>query len=282
MRNARFACASARHRTFDTGKLSLHALEWGDAGRPGLGLLHGGAAHAHWFDRVAGAFADRFHVVALDQRGHGESEWPVPPAYATEDFAGDLETVLDTLGWERAILVGHSMGGHNSMAFSAWHPGRVRALAVLDSRPSIPEERLSSLRARGQQRTRRPYPSRDAAAAAFRLVPRETVADPALLQHLGEVGVTERDGGWVYRFDPDANRLRGPADCWPLLPRISAPTLVIRAELSPVLPRDHAARIHQLIPHSTVVEVPGAYHHVTLDAPEAVVAALERFLGSLE
>jgi pimeloyl-ACP methyl ester carboxylesterase len=282
MRNARFACTTARHRRFDTGKLSLHALEWGDAGRPGLGLLHGGAAHAHWFDHVAGAFADRFHVVALDQRGHGESEWPVPPAYATEDFAGDLQAVFDALGWERAILVGHSMGGHNSMAFSAWHPRRVRALGILDSRPSIPEERLGSLRARGQQRTRRPYPSREAAAAAFRLVPRETVADPAFLRHLGEVGVTARDGGWVYRFDPDANRLRGPADCWPLLPRITAPTLVIRAELSPVLPRDHAARIHELIPRSTVVEVPGAYHHVTLDAPGAVVAALERFLGSLE
>jgi pimeloyl-ACP methyl ester carboxylesterase len=282
MPHSPFACATARHRTFDLGKLTLHALEWGEAARPGLCLLHGGAAHAHWFDRVAGAFADRYHVVALDQRGHGESQWPVPPAYATEDFVGDLLAVFDALDWERVILVGHSMGGHNSMACSAWHPERVRALTVLDSRPSIPEERLGSLRARGQQRTRRPYPSREAAAAAFRLVPRESTADPALLHHLGEAGVVERDGGWVYRFDPDANRLRGPADCWPLLPRITAPTLVVRAQLSPNLPPEHIARIRQLIPHSTVVEVPGAYHHVTLDAPEAVVTALDQFLRSLD
>lgn len=281
MQNSHFACTNAQHRSFDRGGLGLHALEWGDAGRPGLCLLHGGAAHAHWFDRVAGAFAHRFHVVALDQRGHGQSQWPVPPVYATEDFVGDLQAVFDALGWRRAILVGHSMGGHNSMAFSAWHPERVGALGIIDSRPSIPEERLGSLRARGQQRTRRPYPSRAAAAAAFRLVPRETVADPALLRHLGETGVTERDGGWVYRFDPDANRLRHPADCWPLLPRITAPTLVIRAGLSPVLPPEHVARIQKLIPHSTVVEIPGAYHHVTLDAPEAVVAALSRFFASL-
>jgi pimeloyl-ACP methyl ester carboxylesterase len=112
-------------------------------------------------------------------------------------------------------------------------------------------------------------------------VPRETVADPALLHHLGEVGVTERDGGWFYRFDPDANRLRGPADCWPLLSRITAPTLYVRAELSPNLPPEHVARIRELIPHATIVEVPGSYHHVTLDAPDVVVTALDRFLRSL-
>jgi pimeloyl-ACP methyl ester carboxylesterase len=281
MPSSPFACTTARHRTFDTGKVTLHALEWGEASRAGLCLLHGGAAHAHWFDRVTGAFTDRFHVIALDQRGHGESAWPAPPAYATEDFVGDLIAVFDQLGWERTILVGHSMGGHNSMACSAWHPDRVRGLAVLDSRPAIPEERLGSLRARGQQRTRNPYPSREAAAAAFRLVPRETVADPELLRHLGETGVVEREGGWFYRFDPDANRLRGPADCWPLLPRIAAPTLYVKAELSPNLPPEHVARIQSLMPHAQVVQVPNSYHHVTLDAPDAVITALDHFLGSL-
>ena len=281
MPNSKFACTSARHRTFDVGGLALHALEWGEPGRPGLCFLHGGAAHAHWFDRVAGTFTDRFHVLALDQRGHGQSGWPVPPAYATENFAGDLAVVFDALGWQRVILAGHSMGGHNSMAFSAWHPERVRGLVVLDSRPAIPEERLGSLRARGQQRTRRPYPTHEGAAAAFRLVPRETVADPVFLRHLGEVGVVERNGGWVYRFDPDANRLRKPADCWPLLPLITAPTLIIRAELSPNLPPEHIARIRQLMPHATVVDVPGSYHHVTLDHPAAVVAALDSFLNAL-
>ena len=282
MSSPRFACETARHRAFDTGKLTLHALEWGELGRPGLCLLHGGAAHAHWFDRVADAFTDHYHLIALDQRGHGESQWPAPPAYATEDFVSDLLAVFDGLGWERTVLAGHSRGGHNSMALSAWHPDRVRALAVLDSRPSIPEDRLGSLRARGQQRTRHPYPSREDAAAAFRLVPRETVADPVLLRHLGESGVVERDGGWVYRFDPDANRLRQPADCWPLLPRITAPTLFVRAALSPNLPPEHIARIRALVPHATIVEVPGSYHHVTLDAPDQVVTALAEFLQSLD
>ena len=96
-----------------------------------------------------------------------------------------------------------------------------------------------------------------------------------------EGGQEAGEGGWFYRFDPDANRLRGPADCWPLLPRIAAPTLYVKAALSPNLPPEHVARIRSLMPHATIVEVPGSYHHVTLDAPDAVIAALDRFLRSV-
>ena len=120
-------------------------------GAPPLCFLHGGAAHAHWFDAVVPALADRYHVVSLDQRGHGESAWALPPAYATEDFAADLLGMMDGLGWTRMTLVGHSMGGHNAMAFAAWYPERVSALVVVDSRPALPEDRVERMRARGQQ-----------------------------------------------------------------------------------------------------------------------------------
>jgi pimeloyl-ACP methyl ester carboxylesterase len=274
-------CESARSVTLRVGGLSLHLLEWGAPGRPALCFLHGGSAHAHWFDRVAPAFADRFHVVSLDQRGHGESDWARPAAYATEDFASDLRGLLDALGWERAIVVGHSMGGHNAMAFAAWHPGRVRALVVVDSRPSIPAERLGRMRKRGW-RALNLHPTLEAAAAAFRLLPRETVADPALLAHLARVGVVQRDGGWQYRFDPEANRQRLPVDTLNLLPRIGAPSLIVRGEWSPVLPRDLAEQMRSAIPRSTLVEIPGVYHHLGLDRPEAFVRALDEFLSGLE
>ncbi|MGH7264683.1 MAG: alpha/beta fold hydrolase, partial [Candidatus Rokuibacteriota bacterium] len=139
------ACQSARRHSVRASGVTLALLEWGPAGRPPVLLLHGGAAHAHWFDRVALTLAGACHVAALDQRGHGESGWATPPAYATEDFAGDLAAVLDGLGWDRAALVGHSMGGHNAMAFAAWHPARVRALVVVDARPAIPPERLGQM-----------------------------------------------------------------------------------------------------------------------------------------
>src|SRR5262244_3350893 len=167
-------CVTARSRVVRVGRLGLHYLEWGSADHPPLLFLHGGSAHAHWFDAVAPAFADRYHAVALDQRGHDESEWSRPPA-----FASDLRGVIERLGWRQAVVIGHSMGGHNAMAFAAWHPEHVRALVVVDSRPSIPEERLKQLRARGY-RALRLHRTRPDAVAAFHLLPRETTADPRL------------------------------------------------------------------------------------------------------
>jgi len=275
-----FGCESARKRRIVAGSLTLNLLEWGTPGRPGLCFLHGGAAHAHWFDWMTPEFADRFHVIALDQRGHGESDWARPAAYATEDFASDLLGVIDVLGWDRAILAGHSMGGHNSIAFSAWHPDRVRALIVIDSRPALPEERLSMMHRRGERPMRR-YASADEAVAAFRLLPRDTVADPVLVAHVARIGLAQRDGGWSYRFDPEANRTRRPVDGWTLVDRITAPTLIVRGELSPVLPREMAERLRGAIQGAHLVEIPGAYHHLVMDRPADATAAVTAFLEGL-
>jgi pimeloyl-ACP methyl ester carboxylesterase len=275
------ACQVARSRRVASGALDLHLLEWGAPGRPGVLLLHGGAAHAHWFDRVVVPdLADAYHVAALDQRGHGESDWATPPAYATDDFVADVLAVLDALGWPAAVLVGHSMGGHNAMACAAWHPERVRGLVVVDARPAIPPERLARMRERGERPPRR-HPSVEAAVAAFRLLPPDTLADPALLAHLARASVAWRDGAVSPRFDPACYGTRRPVDAWPLLPRIQAPTLVVRGERSPILPADMAARLCAEIRGARLVEVPAAYHHVVLDRPREVARALRAFLDAL-
>src|SRR6059058_6201457 len=206
-------CETARKRSVVVGGLRLSFLEWGIVGRPTLCFLHGGSAHAHWFDLVTPAFTDRFHVIALDQRGHGESQWAKPPAYATENFAADLLGFIDALGLARVAMIGHSMGGHNAMSFAAWHPDRVSALVIVDSRPTIPTDRLDRMHARGR-RAPRLHPDPDSAARAFRLLPRETVAAPELLTHLARAGFVARGGGWVYRFDPACNGSRRPVDAW--------------------------------------------------------------------
>jgi pimeloyl-ACP methyl ester carboxylesterase len=270
-------CEQARKRVELINGLHLHFLESGREGAPALCFLHGGAAHAHWFDRVLPAFADRFHVISLDQRGHGESDWATPPAYATTDFAADLRALMDRLGWARMTLVGHSMGGHNSMGFAAWHADRTAALVIVDARPALPASSVERMHQRGR-RPPRLHGTEESAVASFRLLPRETIADPALLQHIARRGLARVNGGFRYRFDPACYGHRGPVDCWPLLPRIGASTLVVRAEHSPVLPADMAARMGQEIPRAEVVEIPGAYHHLTLDAPEAFSAALDGFL----
>src|SRR5687767_10358958 len=151
MRGQTFGCELANHRNVRINGLDLHYLAAGPPEAPPVCFLHGGAAHAHWFDHVIPAFTDRFHVISLDQRGHGESAWATPPAYATEDFAADLLAFMDHFGWPRMALVGHSMGGHNAMGFAAWYPERVSALVVVDSRPQLPPDRVDRMRERGQR-----------------------------------------------------------------------------------------------------------------------------------
>lgn len=273
-------CEGAREGRVEVNGLRLRFLDLGEPGRPTLCLLHGGSAHAHWFDAITPAFADRFRLICLDQRGHGTSDWADPPAYATEDFTADLRGLLDALGLDRVILVGHSMGGHNATAFAAWHPERVRALVVVDSRPAIPADRLERMRIRGR-RPRRLYPSAESAIESFRLLPRETVAEPRLLAHLARAGIAQKNGGWMYRFDPAATHQRAPTDLWSHLPRITAPTLIVRGELSPVLPPETAERLRAGIAGATLVEIPGAYHHLVLDRPAAFTATLTTFLTNV-
>ncbi len=273
----RLGCETARRRSLEVRGLTLNALEWGEAGRPALCFLHGGSAHAHWFDAVIPGFAGHYHVLSLDQRGHGASQWAPTPAYATEDFAGDLLGVMDAMGWARMTVIGHSMGGHNAMAFAAWHPERAERLIVVDSRPSIPADRLKNMHRRGDRGPMR-HETLESAVKSFRLLPRETVADPGLLAHLAREGITERDGRFLYRFDPACNGQRRPTDGWALLDRITAPTLLVRGEHSPILPRQMAADMLARLRRARLVEIPGTYHHLVLDAPAAFAAALDAFL----
>jgi len=279
-----FGCDIAVRRSFKVDGLTLRALAWGEHGRPALCFLHGGSAHAHWWDAVAPAFADRYEVIALDQRGHGESEWGPSStdgtAYATENFVADLVQVMDALEWKDMTLCGHSMGGHNAMAFAAWHPDRVRRLVVVDSRPTIPPDRLERMHRRGHRGPRR-HETLETALASFRLLPPDTAADPAFLRHLAQAGIVERDGRFLYRFDPATSGNRRPADVWALLDRITAPTLLVRGEHSPVLTRPTVQEMASRIPQARWEEIAGAYHHLVLDRPAAFTVVLENFLREM-
>jgi pimeloyl-ACP methyl ester carboxylesterase len=152
---------------------------------------------------------------------------------------------------------------------------------IVDSRPAIPAERLAQMKERGARPHRR-HPSVEAAAAAFRLLPPDTRAEPALLAHLARQSVTWQDGAVSLRFDPACYAARVPADGWQLVPRITAPTLVVRGELSPILTRPMAERLRAEISGARFVEIPGAYHHLVLDRPEAFVAEVRGFLDDLD
>ena len=115
--------------------LQLHYLDWDGDGRPLMLLLHGFMGHAHLWDDFALEFGDQYHVVALDQRGHGRSDWSPDLAYSIDDHFADIRIFVERLAPERLILAGHSMGGRNAMFYAACCPERVERLIVIDSRP---------------------------------------------------------------------------------------------------------------------------------------------------
>jgi pimeloyl-ACP methyl ester carboxylesterase len=99
-------------RLVKVNELRLQLAEWGAAGAAPALLLHPLAAHSHWWDGAAPILARRFHVVALNLRGHGGSDWARPAAYRAGDYAADIVAVLDALGWRSPLVIGHSLGGY--------------------------------------------------------------------------------------------------------------------------------------------------------------------------
>jgi len=116
--------------------LRLHYLEWDNPGRPVLLLLHGLTSHAHSWDHCAATLHGAgYRLIALDQRGHGESDWAPAGAYALEDHFVDLCAVIDMIAAGTVTIVGHSMGGRNALFYAACHPERLSRLILIEARP---------------------------------------------------------------------------------------------------------------------------------------------------
>lgn len=258
-----------------TTGLSLHALHWGDRDAPLLVLLHGGGANAHWWDHLAPALAESHHVVALDFRGHGDSDHP--EALEVGAFNVDLEALCDHLGHQAPILVGHSMGAHVALDHaSRYHD--VRGLALID--PSRGGARRSRRAARLALALRRSYASRVEAIERFRFVPSAAHCDDNLRRAIAEQSVREEpDGRFGFKFDPRwfGVAAKTPPDCG----AVRCPTLVVRGAESEILSSEGAAELVGEIPDATLLEIPAAGHHALLDRPAALLAGLRRWTADL-
>jgi pimeloyl-ACP methyl ester carboxylesterase len=264
-------------RRVEANGLGLQLHEWRGGGRPPALLLHSLAANSHWWDWAARVLASRFDVVALDFRGHGGSDHARPPAYRFDDHVGDVAAVLGHLGWTAPLVVGHSMGAYVAASLAARHPDRVGALVIADMLTSWSEE--MDRRAKAQAVRRSVFGSAQDAAARFRLTPPETAAPPERLEHLGRTSVTERQpGAWEPAFDRQVF-LHPPPDPWPFLPDVEAPTLVLRGAASAVMSGEAAACVAAAVRMGEVVEIPGTFHHLVVDDPDAVARAILRWIG---
>ena len=126
-----------RSRNIVLRQMRFHFLEWGAPDAPPIVLLHGGHQSAHSWDLVSLHLAQRYRVLALDQRGHGDSEWARDVSYANHEMSLDAEAFIGVLGLERPILMGHSMGGRNAMLLTRRDPSLLRALVIVDVGPEV-------------------------------------------------------------------------------------------------------------------------------------------------
>jgi esterase len=263
----------------DLGGLRFRYLDWGTAGAPPLVLLHGFTSNAHGWDAAAPALRDRYRVLALDQRGHGESEWA--DDYGLDAMVADVEAFRRALRLDRFALLGLSMGGRVAFEYAALHPDAVERLVIVDIGPELARAGL----ARIQSAVGAPD-TFDGPEDAFRRVrpmnPRPS--DETLRRRLRHSLIQLSDGRWTWRYDKGFRTgektlgRRDPEAAWAMLARIACPTLLVRGAESDLLTREIAERMVRTIPHCEFVEVPAAGHPVPGDNPAGFLEAIREFL----
>lgn len=279
------AAALPESRYITLNGLRLHYADWGGNDAEGtFVLLHGGAANVHWWDSVAPALTGQGRVLALDFRGHGQSQWAAPDSYGPKGYVADTEAFLSYLSTP-VVLVGHSMGGMVALWVATRHLQPLEMLVLADS-PGIPPSLLRRLRWwRWQRRThvggRPELPSAEAIVRRFHLIPNATTASADTLARLALASAEELPNGhWAFRFDPQTRawRRRGGRLPAPDPRAVRVPTLILRGAGSTIVHPRLARWLHRKIAGSELRELPNTYHHITLDDPAATAAAISDFV----
>lgn len=260
--------------------LRLHYVDYGapSPAAPPMLLLHGLTSAWGTWRRVAEHFAGEYRVLALDQRGHGESDWAPPDRYRTEDYLSDLEQFVDGVGLERFVLVGQSMGGHHTIAYTARHPERVLCALANDIPPAVRRAENMDYEAQypgGHHRTFATHeawiaPRRDTNPFtpewAHQLVAREQLRPVA--------------GGFQPKHDPNAAIHWAPADLWDEARTIRRPLLIIRGGRSQVLDAQTLQDMDMAIPTARSITLEKAGHSTYHDMKDEWLSVASAFFAA--
>ena len=276
-------------RHFLSHRLRLHYVDWGNEGAPPLILLHGGNDHARGWDDVARRLRDRFHVIAPDLRGHGDSDRAPDGHYSVTAHVIDLAELIRHLGAAPVSIVAHSYGARVALRHAGIFPGTVARLVAIEgfapaAVPRTPAERIRDYYDRQRAFVAKApprYATLDEAAARMRAVnPR---LSDTLALHLARHGTRQdEDGRYRWKFDPLA-RPGTPIDITPeeelaLLATIACPTLLVQGRDSwGRVDEAHPAR--RAIPDARMMTFDDAGHWVQHDRLEGFVEAVAGFLG---
>ena len=272
------AGAAPVDRTIAVNGLKIHYVEWGSAEKPPLVLLHGIARVAHSFDHLAPHFADRFRVIAIDMRGHGDSAWDPQGSYMVEDYTKDIAAIVRELKLKDMVLWGNSTGGRVVQMIAGQMPELVRAVIVEDVGPERPRE-VSNRRADRMAKEADGWATfDDLYAQAQKENPRtpEAILKP-FVQHASK---RRDDGRIVWKRDPAILNGFVPTELWATVKKIRAPLIYVLGGASNIVPPQTQMDIRQELKQSEIVMMPGLGHYPSDEKPAEFIAIVERFLAA--
>jgi pimeloyl-ACP methyl ester carboxylesterase len=272
--------------------IRFHYLDWGNEHLPHVVLLHGGALTAHTWDLAALLLRDRYHLVALDQRGHGDTGWTPEDELHRDNgelMLEDTRLFLEHLGYDALVLVGMSMGGINTIRYAARHPERLRGLGIVDVAPESMRAGIIEMEQfRSATETLESFDS--FLDRARRFMPHRPEAH---LRYSLTHSLKRTDAGFTWKQDhrprpasPAADDMhqqqQSRADAlWADVKSIRTRTLLFRGAESKILDPEVADRVTKAMHHARQVVIPRATHNVHSDNPGDFARELGRFLAEL-
>ncbi len=273
---------AAQEKRFQDGDivardLKLHYVDWGGQGLQPMLLLHGLQDCARSWDPFAAAVAPAYRVLALDHRGHGDSDWAPDGSYKLADYFGELTEFIDAIDLRDLVLIGHSAGGKNAFIYASTHPNRIDKLVIVDMDPEPYNPGSAAMFDRYRTESDE---WDDLDAVVERLRSREPMASEGRLHHNALVMTRETpEGKRVWKRDRALVLGYERPDAWGYLDNITCPTLLVRGAHSPLLTGDIAVRMQERLPRCELVELDGGGHWGHEENPVDFERAVKQFLG---
>ena len=274
---------SAKEKQVTVNNLRLRYVDRGTEGSMPMVCLHGHTGQAHIWDEFAEAMSANYHVLAVDQRGHGGSQW-ADTGYARDRFVEDLAGFVDALQLSRFVLVGLSMGGWHSLLYTMDHPDRVERIVIVDIAPEPNPEYMAVM----QNRPPTPMEFASLKAAVDWMREGNPWASDAWLRKDAEDKMRRReDGRWTWKADPALFNVQLPdmtdpgliGRYWKAVETIPCPILEVRGAESALVSDQVIERMKSAGKQFTSVDVAGSGHVVTVDKPQEFIEATRSFLA---
>ena len=268
-----------KDRVVEVEGCPIHYLRWGERGKPGLLLVHGSGAHAHWWDFIAPYFTEHNCVAALDLSGMGDSGHR--RSYSPEIFARELMGVCADAGFARdTVLVGHSFGGFVALKTGLLYGHRVKGVVLVDAPVRPPDYEWERDPKYSPIQPKKIYRDFETALARFRLVPAQPCENVFLVDYLARHSLARVDGGWSWKFDDQFFKGFQIGNLSADLSRLACRVGVIYGQNSTLFSQDVVDYMFKVLDRSVpFVAIPEANHHLLLDQPLAFIAALRTLLA---